>query len=98
MSESRRPDRRFVYCLLCKQAFDNLAKHLKRGCMKNSSEAERDKALDEAKKSQREWTKVGRRWEHTEIASLVKNHEDRRALIDCLKSKGFFVVNDQQER
>ncbi|XP_041914126.1 uncharacterized protein LOC121678570 [Alosa sapidissima] len=90
-------DRRIVYCLLCEKPHENLSSHLKKACMKDNTEEERNAELTKAKISQKEWTRVGRRWEYHEVDSLMNEEDPLRALIDRLKSKGFFIVKDPSE-
>lgn len=92
-----RADRRVVYCLRCQRGYDVLSVHLKTACMKDNTAEERDAELKLAKKSQREWTRVGRRWEYQELSSMLPDEASRRSLVDHLKEKGFFVVGEPVE-
>ncbi|GLD47516.1 uncharacterized protein AKAME5_000167900 [Lates japonicus] len=65
--------------------------------MKDNTEAEHKTELTKAKLSQKEWMRVGRRWEYHEVASLMNDQDPLRALINWLKSKGFFVIDDPLE-
>lgn len=74
-----------------------LPAHLKRVCMKNSTAEERDAELERAKDSQREWTRVGRRWEYQDLVSMVPDDTSCKTLLDHLKSRGFFVIGEPVE-
>ncbi|XP_030266788.1 uncharacterized protein LOC115578107 isoform X3 [Sparus aurata] len=91
------PDRRIVYCFRCKKGYDALPVHLKRVCMKDNTQAERDEELKQAKLSQKEWTKFGRRWEYKDLCSTVPDEASRQSLVHLLRSKGFFVVGEGAE-
>ena len=91
------PDRRVVYCLRCAKPFEALSSHLKNACMKDCTPQQRSAELQRAKDSQKEWTKVGRRWDYQELSSLVPDEGSCRALADRMRSKGFFVVNGPAE-
>lgn len=92
------PDRRIVYCLLCQKPYGHFPRHLKVACMKDNTEGERNAELKRAKESQREWTRVGRRWDYQELSSLVKNEDSCNALVSRLRIKGFFVINPPAQR
>lgn len=82
-----------MYRLRCKRPYETLSSHLKNSCMKENTDAERSAEMKRAKDSQKEWSRLGRRWDYQELSSLVKDEESCRALADRLTSKGFFVVN-----
>ncbi|XP_056440967.1 uncharacterized protein LOC130378059 [Gadus chalcogrammus] len=89
-----RPDRRLVYCLRCKRGYGALSAHLRRVCMKDDTAEECNAELQRAKESQREWARVGRRWEYRELSAMVPDEASRRSLVDRLENKGFFVVGE----
>lgn len=91
------PDRRILYCLRCKKAFHTLPVHLKRVCMRGSTAEERVAELKRAKESQREWTRVGRRWEYRDLCSMVPDSQSRQSLVGHLTDLGFFVVGQPGE-
>lgn len=62
--------------------------------MKKQTDEVQKQQLIKAKQSQKDWTKVARTWEYSEIAALIKSPDPCRAIIERMKSKGFFVVND----
>ncbi|KAL7396827.1 hypothetical protein ABVT39_012334 [Epinephelus coioides] len=62
--------------------------------MKDNTPEERDAEVKRAKQSQKEWTRVGRHWEYQELCSVVPDEASRQALVDLLRSKGFFVVGE----
>lgn len=65
--------------------------------MKDYTAEERDAELNRAKQSQREWTRVGRRWDYQELSSMVPDEASRWSLVDHLKDKGFFVIGEPVE-
>lgn len=65
--------------------------------MKDSTPEERDAELRRAKESQREWTRLGRRWEYQELVSMVPDDACRKTLIDHLRGRGFFIVGEPVE-
>ena len=75
-----------------------LGTHLKISCMKDKTEEERNAEMKRAKDSQKEWTRLGRRWDCQELSSLVKDEASCHALADRFRSKGFFVVNAPTEK
>ena len=72
--------------------------HLRSACMKDSTPEQRAAELRRAKHSQREWTRVGRRWDYEELLSLVQDEQSCQALAGRMRSKGFFVVDGAAEK
>ncbi|KAK2863559.1 hypothetical protein Q5P01_003092 [Channa striata] len=65
--------------------------------MKNNTSEERLQELQRAKNSMKAWTRQGRNWDYNVMCRRYPDRKLRLALVEDLRSRGFFIANAPKE-
>ncbi|MED6283836.1 hypothetical protein CHARACLAT_013025 [Characodon lateralis] len=79
------------------QRKEALTSHLKRMCMKHSTNEERKDELDRAKASVKKWTYECRNWDYKDMCKEFPHKASRHTLLKKLQREGYFVANAPSE-
>ncbi|XP_073804446.1 uncharacterized protein [Danio rerio] len=85
--------RMFFLCPVCKKAPHSLPGHLRKVCMRNSTEAEIQAVVKEAKKELSEFCHKGRFWEFGKICDILDSTNPLARMIAEMQSKGLVINN-----
>ncbi|XP_049325546.1 uncharacterized protein LOC125785635 isoform X3 [Astyanax mexicanus] len=77
---------------MCKKSHWSLPVHLRRSCMKNSSEADIRSVVESAKRAANNLLRTGRVWEYSLITRIMQSPDPVGRMIEELQSRGMAVV------
>ncbi|XP_056312301.1 uncharacterized protein LOC130223480 [Danio aesculapii] len=92
-SEKSFHSRMFFLCPVCKKAPHSLPGHLRKVCMRNSTKAEIQAVVIEAKKELSEFCHRGRFWEFGKIRDILDSTNPLARMIAEMQSRGLVINN-----
>ncbi|KAG9261351.1 hypothetical protein AMEX_G24872 [Astyanax mexicanus] len=91
-SAEKASNRTFLLCPMCNKTHWSLLVHLRRSCMKNSSEADILAVVESAKRTANNLLRTGRVWEYSLITRIMQSPDPVGRMIEELQSRGKAVV------
>uniref|UniRef100_A0AAR2LN62 Core-binding (CB) domain-containing protein n=1 Tax=Pygocentrus nattereri TaxID=42514 RepID=A0AAR2LN62_PYGNA len=90
---NRQPrSRNFLLCPICKKTHWSLPVHLRRSCMRTSSEADILAVVESAKRAVSNLLRTGRVWEYSLLSRIMQSPDTIGRMIEELESRGNAVV------
>ncbi|KAL7825014.1 hypothetical protein SRHO_G00342260 [Serrasalmus rhombeus] len=84
--------RNFLLCPICKKTHWSLPVHLRRSCMRTSSEADILAVVESAKRVVSNLLRTGRVWEYSLLSRIMQSPDTIGRMIEELESRGNAVV------
>ena len=93
-SFSRKSSRHWLLCPVCMKTQESLSCHLRRSCLKESEESDREEVVEKAKSDVLDLLKTGRAFSYKVLSRIVSSSNPLERLLVELKSHHLFVTGE----